>query len=374
MPRHITEVENIRGMRVLLRADFNVPIINGVIGDTYRILSTIPTIEYLTQQGAKVCIISHLGRDGSESLKPIADFLSQKFSVTFILEHGGARAREVCGVQKEGEVVMFENLRKDEREVQNNEEFAREWASFGDIYVNDAFAVSHRAHASVVAITRHLPSYMGFQLAKEIEHLSKVFNPVHPFVFLLGGAKTETKLPLIEKFMPHADMVFAGGVIANDLCVAEGVHVGDTSAYSKGDFDFSRVLSAHNVIRPLDMRIKRGNEYMFAHPKDIQNTDRVVDSAGPETLSLLKGHIEKAGMVLWNGPLGGYEQGYTEATLELARMIAESGAISIVGGGDTVAAIQTLNLLDKFTFVSTGGGAMLEYLANESLPGIDALV
>lgn len=299
--RSITEATDLKGKRVLVRVDWNIS-----QGDTYRIEVTLPTLEFLIEKGAKVIIATHVEDTSIEDLK--------KF------------------VPASAEILP--NLRENPGEVVNNEEFARELASQADIYVNEAFSVSHRKHASIVGVPKFLPSYVGFNFLKEVEQLSKAFNPQHPFLFLLGGAKFETKVPLINKFLDIADSIFIAGTNA-------------VPAYQTELKDNPKVFFPHGDIAALD-----------------------VDD---ETLKILKEKVENSDFILWNGPLGKYEDGYKDGTLALAQIIAESGKQSIVGGGDTLAAINELNIHDRFTFVSTAGGAMLDFLANETLPGIQAL-
>lgn len=304
--RNITEAGDLNGKRVLVRVDWNVPMVDRVVTDEFRIQKTLPTINFLKDAGAKILLATHLERGSMESLNPY-------------LPEG---------------VELLPNLRENSGEENNTEEFARELATKADIYVNDAFSVSHRNHASIVGVPKLLPSYAGLRFEEEVKELSKAFTPQRPFLFILGGAKIETKMPLIEKFINIADEIFVAGLIAKPFSETElGKH--------------PKISYPHGDITALD-----------------------VDE---ETIENLKLKIEKANMILWNGPLGKYENDLKFGTMALARMIAESGKQSIVGGGDTLAAIKEQNLFDKFSFVSTGGGAMLDFLANGSLPGIVAL-
>ncbi len=302
----ITEAGELKGKRVFVRVDWNVPMEDGVVLDTFRIEKSLPTLEYLEAQGAKIIIATHL-EEGT--IEPLKQFLPQ-----------GAE--------------LLPNLRENPGEEANSEEFAKELAEKADIYVNDAFSVSHRNHASIVGVPKLLPSFAGLHLAEEVAELSKAFHPQHPFLFILGGAKIETKMPLLEKFLNLADEIFVAGLIAKPFSETElGKH--------------PKISYPHGDITALDI-------------------DR-------ETIETLKVKIENAEFVLWNGPVGKYENNLKMGTLALAEMIANSEKTSIVGGGDTLAAIKELDLYDKFTFVSTGGGAMLDFLANGTLPGIEAL-
>jgi phosphoglycerate kinase len=266
---------------------------------------------------------------------------------------------------------LLENLRFDEGEKKNDPKFAKALASLGDIYVNDAFSVSHRSHASVVGIPALLPSYAGFQLEREVTNLSKAFSPSHPFLFILGGAKFDTKLPLLSKFIKIADWVFVGGALATDIFKAKGYEVGK-SFVSEGDFGLDEYKDNQNLLLPIDLV---NQDKKIVKPENFGKEDSSMD-CGPETITMLKEKINSAKMILWNGPLGVYEKGFRDGTLGLAKAIADNhgrGLISLVGGGDTVAAIAENNDDDKFTFVSTAGGAMLDFLANGTLPGIDVL-
>ena len=379
----IRDIPHLEGVKALVRADFNVPVRNGAAADDFRIRKALPTIEYLRSKGAHVLLISHIETaDGANgSLEPVAMHLKgMELPVIFIKDIKNAYETIEARIkgalvddrtQKVGRVFLLENLRTLDGEKDNDKKFAEQLASLADIYVNEAFSASHREHASIVGVPAFLPGYVGLQLGQEITHLSKAFKPTHPFLFALGGAKFDTKLPLIEKFMEIADDVFIGGALANDALKAKGFVVG-ASKVSNGSFDISDIVSDPKIILPVDI-VDQGHSV-----KPIENVgedDRILD-AGPRTLEILKGKIDTAKFILWNGPLGLYEDGYQGATLELARMIAGAtarGAETIVGGGDTLAAIEELGLLDRFTFVSTGGGAMLDFLAKGTLPGIEAL-
>lgn len=308
MIRSIKEAGDLSGKRVLVRVDWNVPVEDGAVLDDFRIKQSLPTVEFLVNAGAKVVLMTHLEPE-ERSTDPLRGYLPE-------------------GVE------VLENLRKNPGEKENREEFAKELASGFDIYVNEAFSVSHREHASIVGVPKFLPSFAGLKFAEEVEELSKVFKPEHPFVFILGGAKFETKLPLVEKFLNIADKIFIGGAMAKHAA----------------EMDVSK---NPKITLPLG---------------DIAALD-----ADEENIKLIGTLLKDAKFVVWNGPLGAYERGYTKGTLELAKLIAHSTGTSILGGADTLAAIKELNIGDKFSFVSTGGGAMLDFLANGTLPGIEAL-
>lgn len=370
----IKNIRDLKGKRVVLRLDFNVPIKNGKIVETMRIDRTLPTIEYLRKKKARIIILSHLGKDASMSLEPVVRYLSKKMNVGFVPDFHAKEARQVVDGLPLGGVVVFENLRTDERETENDPQFAKYLASFGDIYVNDAFAVSHRAHASVVGITKYLPSYIGFLIADEIKNLSLALKPKHPFLFILGGAKFETKMPLMKKFMKIADHLFVGGVLANDFFHDEGMEVGKSfvDTYS---FKLTPLLKKGKIILPTDVVVKNDNDNKTSI-KNINNllsSDRIVD-VGPETIKNIAPVLKKAKLVVWNGPLGFYEEGFDKGTIALLKAISGSRATSIIGGGDTAAIVEKLGLSKKLSFISTGGGATLDYLADGKLVGLEAII
>jgi len=275
----------------------------------------------------------------------------------------------------DGQVAIVENIRNWEGEKKNDPDFAAKLAALADVYVNEAFSVAHRPHATIVGVPKLLPSYAGFNFEKEVTNLSKAFNPPHPYLFVLGGAKFETKAPLIKKFLGIADNVFVGGALANDLQKARGYEIGDSS-HSDQDFGFAEMLDNPKLLLPVDVMVEdaAGNKGLRS-ADGVHSGDKIWDD-GEETVAGLQSFIRSAKFILWSGPLGRFETGYTEGTFALARAIAdagEDGAETIVGGGDTLASIEELKLTDKFTFISTAGGAMLDFLANGTLPGIEAL-
>ena len=369
----LKDIEYLSGVKVLVRVDFNVPIKNGVVVEDFRIKASLPTIDFLIGKGAKVILMSHLeAADGTNpSLSPAADRL-KKLGKEVIFIKDFNKAYDVVNEQlKGGSCALLENLRYFEGEKKNDPQFAKELASLADIYVNDAFSASHREHASIVGVPKLLPSYAGIQMEREVAALSKAFNPSHPFLFILGGAKFDTKLPLLEKFLVLADSVFVGGALANDLLKAKGYEVG-RSLLSKSVVDLAKIVANTKVILPIDIM----NEQKDVKQADaVLVSDKIID-VGQATLVMLRDFIMKAKFILWNGPLGVYEDGFKEGTIELARIVSEAtkkGAETIVGGGDTLAAIAELGKQEDFTFISTGGGAMLDFLAKGTLPGIEAL-
>ncbi len=366
MYRALSSAGELRGKRIIVRVDFNVPVKDGVVVDDFRIQATLPTLQLLKKVGAQLVLISHIGDDGKDTLKPVADFLSKVFPVAFAQSINEARI-----FLEEGKSVLLENIRRFDGEMSNDEAFSHELSSLGNIYVNEAFSVSHRAHASIVGIPRFIPGYAGLRFDREMVELGKALRPEHPFMFILGGAKFETKLPLIEKFLRLADSVFVGGALANDVLRALHLPIGRSVVSEMTVSD--AIINNQKFLKLLDVTVSTsGGEKIIKDPKMVTSDDMILD-VGPKTISALSQKIKESRMVLWNGPLGVYEKGFTEQTEALAREIAESETFSIVGGGDTLASIQKLNLMDRFGFVSTGGGAMLEFLLHGTLPGIEAL-
>ncbi|MBA3733352.1 phosphoglycerate kinase [Patescibacteria group bacterium] len=369
------EAEDLKGTRVLLRLDLNAPVINGEVTDAYRLERVVETVDYLRSKEAKVIIISHCEGKESKTLVPMWHYLNGYFPVQFCTTFFTPESIDKLLNLEEKGVLLFENLRLNPKEEENDLEFSKKLSAMADIYVNDAFSVSHRNHASIVGIPKFLPHFGGLIMRQEIEHLSRVFKPEHPFVFIIGGAKFETKLPLIKKYLEKADKVFVGGALANDIYKEKGFEVG-TSLVSKGNSEIADIAKNPKIIVCSDVTVKNktGTVEFKAADKVLEN-ECIVD-AGPETLVELKSLLQDAKTIVWNGPLGNYEIGFQDKTESLAEIIAEAtknGAESIVGGGDTIASINKLGINHKFSFISTGGGAMLDFLVNETLPGIEAL-
>ncbi len=371
--KSIKELKNLSGKKVILRVDFNVPVKDGKVLDDFRIKKAIPTILFLQKNGAKVIMISHIGTDEKESLllvdKVIRKHLKNfEFIKTPIFSD---ETEKKINEMKKGEIVLLENLRSETGEVKNSPSFARALSRYGEIYVNEAFSVSHREHASIVGITKYLPGYAGLQFMDEIENLSKVFNPKHPFLFILGGAKFETKIPLIKKYLRMADSIFIGGAIANDFFRTRGYEIGE-SLVGPNNFQIPLLMKSKNLILPIDVKVTKNSKNRFINPTDVLLDEKIVD-IGPKSIENLKELINKAEFILWNGPLGEYENGFGGATEEVLKLIAKSKAYSVIGGGDTVALITKLKIEDKLGFVSTGGGATLDFLSKGTLPGIRVL-
>lgn len=369
--KKISDLTNLKGKRVIVRASLNIPLEDGRVRNAFRLTRALPTLRYLEEQGAKVIIISHIGRKSEETLKPIFEELEKEFPVHWGGSVTSNEFKTQAEVLTDGSFLLAENLRQDEREEANDEAFAAYIAQFGDIYVNDAFAEAHREHASLHALAKLLPAYAGFNLIQEVEELQKVMTPEHPSLFLLGGAKFETKMPLVEKYLDVYDAVFVGGALANDVFKARGYSVGQ-SLVSDVSIAGAAFLESPKLIVPVDVIVDGPRGVRTCLPTEVASDEKIFD-CGKETIALLAQEIEKAKTVLWNGPFGNYECGFEESTEETMRNLAHSEAYSVVGGGDTVAAIEKLGLNDSLGFVSIGGGAMLTYLEEGRTPVLDLL-
>jgi phosphoglycerate kinase len=367
----ILEAGDLAGKRILVRVDWNVPLEKGRVVEDFRIKQSLPLIEHLKNAGAKIILLSHLESKETESLYPVYEHASGMLSLMFCTETIGDKAVSCISMLKNGEVLLLENLRKNKGEKENSREFALALSDFGDMYVNEAFSASHREHASIVGIPKLLPSFAGLQFTEEVKRLSKAFYPKHPFLFILGGAKFDTKLPLIEKFINIADFIFVGGALAHNFFKENGNSLGD-SLVSEGEFDLKAKLETGKIMLPLDLVIK-GKDGMGTDTIEHVGTGDMIVDAGNRTIEALKSKIHDSQFILWNGPLGNYELGYKNGTLALAKILAESGKEVIVGGADTIASIKELNISEKFSFISTGGGAMLDFLSSGTLPGIESI-
>lgn len=364
---------SLRGKRVLVRASLNVPVSDGVVSDDFRLRAMLPTIDHLQKKGAKIILAGHIGRDPKRSLKPVAQYLNKhlKYTTGFAPKLYGDDLGERIDGLGNGQVLMLENLRRFPAETKNGAKFARHLASLADVYVNDAFPVSHRGHASIVGVPKHLPAYAGLRFEKEIKELTKALKPKSPFLFILGGAKFETKVPLMRKFNELADDVFVGGALANDLLRALGYEVG-RSVIGDDEKTAKRFAKKKHVFEPTDVVVRTRGKDVMKPASEVKKNDKIMD-AGPGSLKFLKGKENSAKLIVWNGPLGFYEKGYDGASKKLLKLIAESRAHSIIGGGDTAALVSKLGMENDFDFISTGGGAMLDYLEDGTLLGLKAL-
>jgi phosphoglycerate kinase len=375
----------VSGKRVLVRVDFNVPIHEGRVGDDTRIRAALPTIRYLLENGAAVMVCSHLGRpkggvDPAFSLRPVADHLSGLVDapVHFVGELVGAAARKASGDLNPGEVLVFENTRFYAGEKANDPGLAHEIAALADLYVNDAFGSAHRAHASTEGVAQHLPSAAGLLMEKELNYLGNVIaDPERPFVAILGGAKVSDKIGVIENLVARADAVLIGGGMANTFFKAKGYDMAD-SLVEDDAVETAKTLMGNTTLHlPVDFVIADGfsNEASsrVVPVGDVPAGWRVLD-IGPASVAAFSKHLANAGTVVWNGPMGVFEfSNYAVGTNGIARAVAESGAVSVIGGGDSVAAINQSGLADRVTHMSTGGGASLAMLEGSVLPGVAAL-
>lgn len=366
----LRDAGNLRGKRVLLRLDLNVPIEHGEVRDAYRITSSLPTIEALRAEGARVIIIAHLGKGKpEETLKPVAMYLRDIVQVRF-LPLRDPDIKQYVERMQDGDVILLENLRHAKGEEENDETFAKYLASLAEVYVNDAFSVSHRAHASVDAVAKLLPGYMGPLMEKEVASLSKAFAPERPFLFILGGAKISTKIPLLKKFVRIADHVLVGGANANNFYKVKGYETGKSVIDSDALKDLSEYLANPKLILPEYVVVLEGS--LEKKASEVAAGETIVDIGGG-SIEALREMVINAKLIVWNGPLGFYEKGFTAGSKKLVELILESKATTIVGGGDTVALLDSMGVTERFSFVSTAGGAMLDFLANGTLPGLEAL-
>ena len=378
---------DVKGKRVLVRVDYNVPIKDGKVGDDTRIRAAMPTLNYLLQHGAAVILCSHLGRpkggpDPKFSLKPVADYLSQLMGkpIAFASDCIGPVAEEAAKALKPGQVLLLENTRFHPEEEKNDPEMARKLASLADVYVNDAFGSAHRAHASTEGVTRILPGVAGFLMEKEIQYLGQaIADPKRPFVTILGGAKISDKIGVIRNLLTKADTILIGGGMANTFFKAQGYPIGDSLVEDEA-LDTARALlkDATTKLRlPVDVviadKFEADAQSRVIPMGPVPDGWRILD-IGPQTVAQYGKVIKNAGTIVWNGPMGVFEfPRFAEGTFGIGKMVADSKAISIVGGGDSVAAIQQSGLADKITHISTGGGASLEMLEGLDLPGVTAL-
>ena len=387
----IEDIE-VAGKRVLVRCDFNVPLKDGVITSDKRIVEAIPTIKYLLDKGAKVILCSHMGKPKGEvnpkfTLAPVAARLSEilGFDVPLCADTIGPDAKAKAAALEAGRAILLENTRFDKREEKNDPEFAKELASFADIFVNDAFGAAHRAHASTAGVAMYggLPAVCGYLIQKEIGVMGKALeDPARPFVAILGGAKVSDKIGVINNLLEKCDTIIIGGGMAYTFFKAKGNEVG-TSICEYDKLDLAREMLAKarerkvNFLLPVDNVIgreyKEDTQFMRIYSDSIPDGWMGLD-IGEKTRELYAKSIEGAGTVVWNGPMGVSEwANFAAGTEGVAKAVAESGAISIIGGGDSAAAVEKLGYADKMTHISTGGGASLEFLEGLELPGIACL-
>ena len=388
---------NVTGKRVLVRCDFNVPLKNGVITDENRIVAALPTIQYLINNGAKVILCSHLGKPKGEpkpelSLAPVAVRLSEKLGkdVVFAADDCvvGENAKAAVAAMKDGDVVLLQNTRYRAEETKNGEALSAELGSLCDLFVNDAFGAAHRAHCSTVGVTAYVEeSANGYLMAKEVEFLGNaVNNPARPFVTILGGAKVADKLNVIENLLNKADTLIIGGGMAYTFLAAKGYEVGK-SLLDREKIDYCRDMLARaeekgvKILLPIDCTVAKDFPNPIDAPIDVEivaadaiPADMEGMDIGPATAELYANEVKTAKTVVWNGPMGVFENPtLAKGTIAVAKALAETDATTIIGGGDSAAAVNTLGFGDKMSHISTGGGASLEFLEGKELPGISAM-
>ena len=383
---------DVAGKKVLVRCDFNVPLFEGTITNDKRIVAALPTIKYLMEQGAKVILCSHLGRPNGEynpefSLAPVAERLTEYLGVEVKLAEDetvvGDNAKAMAAALQDGEVMLLENVRFRKEETKNEPGFSRALASLADVFVNDAFGTAHRAHCSTTGVADFLPAVCGFLIQKEITFMGGALaNPKRPLVAILGGAKVSDKIGVITNLLDKCDTLIIGGGMAYTFMKALGHSIGDSlleaeQVENAGQMMKDAEAKGVKFLIPIDNKV--GREYKEDTEAMVVNSDEIPDGwmgldIGPETQKLFADAIQGAGTVIWNGPMGVSEwDNFAAGTIAVAKAVADSGAISIVGGGDSVAAVTKLGFSDKMSHISTGGGASLEFLEGKELPGIAAL-
>lgn len=379
--KSINRVKNLAGKVVFLRADLNVPIKDGQIKDDYKIVATLPMVRYLLRHKAKIIIATHVNKENSA--EPAARRLSWLLDkkILFINTCVGEKVKKAVAEMEPKDIIFLENLRFNRGEERNDKKFAKNLAKLADIYVNDAFAVSHRDHASVSAIKKYLPSYAGPLLEKEILNLDKVLKPKQPLISVFGGAKIETKIDLINNLAKKSFRVLIGGALANNFIAAHGFKIGKSMADRPSIRTAAQIIKKHkNIILPIDVVVAKSVE---SHDARVVPVSRVVDDdmildIGPKTVRLFSGFIKKASTVIWNGPLGYFENDqFKHGTLAVARIIAARStgrAFGVAGGGETIEALDRTGMAHNFDWVSTGGGAMLAYLGGEKMPGLKGII
>jgi phosphoglycerate kinase len=379
---------DIKNKRVLMRVDFNVPMENGKVTDDKRIRAALPTIKYVLEQNASLILMSHLGRpksasDSEFSLRAASEVLSTllEIPVKMVPDCVGPEVEKMANELKAGEVLMLENTRFHAGEEKNDLELAKQMASLGDVYVNDAFGSAHRAHSSTEGVAQFLPAVSGFLMEQELEYLGRaVANPEHPYIAILGGAKISDKILVVETLLSKCDKLIIGGGMANTVLAAKGLNMQDSLVEESSLETAKSILqkSSDKLILPVDAIIAdKFDAEAHTQTVDVDKIPagwRMLD-IGPKTLELYKDSLDGAKLVVWNGPVGVFEMPkFDEGTFALARMLAESDATTVIGGGDSASAVKKAGVAKKMTHVSTGGGASLEFLEGKELPGVAALL
>lgn len=378
---------DVAGKKVLVRCDFNVPLKDGVITDENRLNGALPTIKYLVEKGAKVILCSHLGKDASKSLAPVAVRLSEMLGKEVVFardeEVVGENAKKAVADMKDGDVVLLENTRCRKEETKNIAEFSKELASLADVFVNDAFGTAHRAHCSTVGVTEYLDTAVcGYLIQKELKFLGNaVETPERPFVAILGGAKVSDKIAVINNLLDKVNTIIIGGGMAYTFLKAQGYEIG-TSLVEEDRLDYAKEMVAKaeakgvKFLLPVDHRVAAEFKDVAATVTEDQNipAGNMGLDIGPKTEAIYADAIKDAKTVIWNGPMGVFEfENFNKGTIAVAKAMADADATTIIGGGDSAAAVNILGFGDKMTHISTGGGASLEFLEGKVLPGIAAL-
>ncbi len=384
---------DVRDKRVLVRVDLNVPMENGKVTDITRIERVVPTIREIADKGGKVILLSHFGRpkgrDPKETLKPVAATIAHVMSrnVAFAQDCVGEPAETAVAAMKGGDILCLENTRFHQEEEKNDPAFVAQLAKLGDLYVNDAFSAAHRAHASTEGLARKLPAFAGRAMQNELEALGKALEaPQRPVIAIVGGAKVSTKLDLLENLITRVQALVIGGAMANTFLFAQGVKIGKSLAEKEMADTARRILARAEdascaIILPVDAIVAfhfQANAPAFAYGLDAIPGDAMILDVGPQSIERIKGALDDAATLVWNGPLGAFEMNpFDRGTVTVARYAAERTKarklVSVAGGGDTVAALNAAHVAERFTYVSTAGGAFLEWLEGRKLPGVEAL-